>query len=505
MSSLVLWEFSRKQDYIFKSNKLKECIGASIIIKNLSENFNKFGLKNENFVIKGGGKSLYIFDDKTEANKFIKEFSTNILRKYPGLEFFIVSEPVDIINGDIKNAISKLYKNLETKKSMRKNSENQIGFGIERECESTGYPASFYYYDDNKKYISSEVEAKRNEENNIEGHKSKDYFEDIIPEGYKYSKEIDDLISENGKNYIAVVHIDGNGMGKKLRSIKDKIIKEDGETQENYNKRYINVLKNFSIKIDKSYKDVFNKMVLSVINNKEIKDYSKMDEKIIPLRPLIFAGDDVTYLSNAYIGVETARIFLEELEKNDINIDDVDFGKLHACAGISITKKGYPFIKGYTAAEELCQNSKRIIIEKGYADTSVLDFHISQGDMNKSIYNIRQDEYRVNSNKINLTMKPLVLDPTKDWKNYNNFITSLDNIRNSIKDKNIGRNKIKELRRALKKGKENTEYFLKFYKIKPGKYLRDFSGASGDYCFNESDNICMYLDAIEIMDMFIKL
>jgi hypothetical protein len=503
MKSLVLWEFSRKQNYVFKSNKLKECIGASMIIRKLSEDFSKYNLKDENFIIKGGGKSLYLFDDKKQGDKFIRDFSIEIIKSYPGLEFFIVKETIDISNQNIKTAIKNIYRKLEIKKSIRKNSGNQIGFGIERKCESTGYPASASFFEDGiKKFISSEIKAKRDEEEND----IKEYFDDLIPQGYGYSKKIDDLVNEKTKRYISVIHIDGNRMGKKLRSLGNKIVKNSDETTEHYNKRYIDTLRKFSYKIDESYKSAFRNMSQKIVDAREdLEDISKISDKIIPLRPLIFAGDDVTYLTNAYIGVETAETFLEELEKNSIKINDIDFGKLHACAGIAIIKKGYPFIKGYDAAEQLCYNSKKAIIERDYEDTSVLDFHIYQGDINESIYDIRKDQYSFDGEHIKLTMKPLVVDSSVDWRNYENFITSLDNINKAVCNKKIGRNKVKNLREILKKGEDETKYFFKFYNIAPDKYFRDFQGASGSYCFNESDNICMYLDAIESMDMFRKL
>lgn len=502
MKSLVLWEFSRKQNYVFRSSRLKECIGASMIIRKLSEDFREYDLEDENFIIKGGGKSLYLFDDGKCADKFIKDFSISVLKNYPGLEFFIVRETVGISKDDIKVSIKNIYKKLEIKKSSRKNSGNQIGFGIERECDSTGYPAVSFYHDEGKKYISSEIKAKREEEKSA----VKEYFDDFIPENYKYSKEIDDLVNEKGKSYIAVVHIDGNEMGKKLRNLGNKIVKRNNETMEVYNNRYINILKNFSKKIDESYKRAFKNMTVNVVNSREnLEDVSKIADKIIPLRPLIFAGDDVTYLSNAYIGVESARSFLQELDKNYIDIEGVNLGKLHACAGIAIIKKGYPFIKGYDAAQQLCENSKKTILKEKYGDTSMLDFHIFQGDIDKSIYDIRREEYTFNGKDVKLTMKPLVIDSLKNWKNYQNLIEALNNVEAAISEKKIGRSKVKTLREVLKKGEQETKYFFKFYNIKPGRYFRDLHGARGDYCFNESDSVCMYFDAVESMDMFKRL
>ena len=66
MINFVLMEIGKKQSYIFKSNKLKENIGASMIIKFVTEELpkNELSKNNGKKIIEGGGKSLYSFDNK---------------------------------------------------------------------------------------------------------------------------------------------------------------------------------------------------------------------------------------------------------------------------------------------------------------------------------------------------------------------------------------------------------------------------------------------------------
>lgn len=69
---LVISEVSKKQGYIFKTNKLKENIGASTIIEYITEGLPKKMLAEvlgktdieENIVNAGGGNSLFIVDSK---------------------------------------------------------------------------------------------------------------------------------------------------------------------------------------------------------------------------------------------------------------------------------------------------------------------------------------------------------------------------------------------------------------------------------------------------------
>lgn len=530
---LVLWEFSSKQEYIFRSNKIKDNIGASLIMKSLSENFyeifnQKFKdikLEEENFIIKGGGKSLYLFEEEPSekdfekrVKNFIKEFSYMILNDYPGLDVVIVNEFFNDSNKINKNTISLLYDKLEKKKTQRKNSCHQVGFGIEVKCMSTGNLASKYYKEDDEN-ICNESFVKRSFSKSKNGLKMEEGLKDLLPSNeqrnrYKLITSINEMIKNDAKSYIAVVHIDGNGMGKKFKEFSEAInLESDGEA------KYIEALKEFSKSITEANKKAFKDMAEVIEKNKsKLKDYTNIEKSEFPLRPLILAGDDITYITAGVIGVETARVFIEKLEKIKINIQGKQI-KLNACAGVAIVRNTYPYIKAYNLAEELCQNSKKFLLDQKL-ECSALDFHISQGDLNKSILDIRENNYKTeeikdnaDTNVYNLTMKPVLLkevkkdDPKIYWRNYNNLIESYRNICNAVNNDDIGKNKIYKLKDAFRKGKTATENLMKFYDINNEESLKTLNHASpkSEYCFNYDDKTCMYLDAIEMLDCFIEL
>ena len=164
-------------------------------------------------------------------------------------------------------------------------------------------------------------------------------------------------------------------MGKKIKKLQDNICKNQGESQKEFNERYKKALNSFSSDINNKYKNAFKKMCEVVEKNKDkLSQETRISEEVIfngekfkgifPIRPIILAGDDITYICNGSIAIETARIMMEILEDERLNVEGIDFGNLSACAGVAIIKKGYPFKKGYELAEDLCSSAKKIFIKR---------------------------------------------------------------------------------------------------------------------------------------------
>lgn len=500
MEALVLWEISKKQQYIFSSNRLKENRGASIIIEDISEKM-PYDFEEdykEDLVYNGGGSSLYKFCSIDRARGFIKNISVKVLRDYPGVELFMVIEEYDKKKDKVTESIDNAYKKLAIKKNRRVNSGGQLSFGIERLCESTGFPASFKERDDETiRYVSREIKTKIDNSN---GNSKK--FDYLLP----VQDSIRDFrdLTKGEKNYIAVVHIDGNQMGKKLQMLKDGF-KYEGNNIEETNDEYLKALKQFSDDIKNAYEGSFKYMAGKIQENEEgeLNKVTKIGEGKFPLIPIIIAGDDVTYVTNGKIGIESARLFIEHLNSYKININGQAI-ELNACAGIAITRVGHQFYRAYELAEDLCNNAKKKVL-KDYGDRgkdySLLDWHIEQGDVMGTIAEIRKKHYRATDGRT-LNMRPLYINNNDKWTNYENFKRANYYItEHKVDNKEIARNKVKRLRDILVKGENETKMFLLSNKLY--YYFPCLDGTTGDYCYHK--NQCMYYDAIESLDLFNQL
>jgi len=501
---IVLCEVSRKQDYIFRSNKLTENVGASLIIKHLTEEMPRYFIAkfNGRKVLEGGGKSLYRFAKEEEAKGFIAHFSSMVLKEFPGIDLFMCYEPADFENENITNAIDRVYEKLAKKKSQRKYSGRQISYGIQRICESTGMPArSESKYDinnttGNRRCLSAEVEVKLEYSG-----KSEEYFKGLIPKGYSYLKGFDELFGKKAdKSYIAVVHIDGNRMGSKFDKFREIYEEPKGKDLKSHNEEYLKNLEKLSEDIKCCYEESFLEMCEEIVEKKELLlDETCIGRGLFPIRPLIVAGDDICFVTSAKIGIEASRIFIENLNKKYINIGGQKY-QLNACAGVAIVKAHYPFARAYKLAEDLCNLCKsKLAKESSDKDYSLIDWHLEQGEISGSISQIRKELY----NNGTLTMKPIYINNKDNWQNYKNFLKTLEKI--SLQEDGAPRSKIKALREVFRQGKDESEVFIKVNKLE--KYVPPIDENYSDlnaYGFSK-DGICMYYDAIEIMDLFMQL
>ncbi|MGL4874834.1 MAG: Cas10/Cmr2 second palm domain-containing protein [Clostridium sp.] len=478
MKYIVLMEVGKKQEFIFRSNKLKENIGASRIIEYLTEKFHqKICSKYEGIsLMEGGGKTILEFNSEEKAKGFIEEASEKILRKFDGVACYFVSTKIDYEKDNVADKIDELYKLLGRKKG--RGNVRQTSLGIEESCTSTGLVATAKIDD---RYVSEEVKVKLERA-------SKKFSKFETYEDYFVSED-DDFI-KNNKSYMAVIHIDGNSMGDKFTKLSEKYKREIEKDKKN-NRKYLEKMNELSKRIRETYEFVFE----SIIDEK-VESLEKSEK--VGIRPIILAGDDVTIITRADIAIEVAKDFIEGLLKEDVKIDGETI-KLNAAAGIAFVKSHYPFSRAYELAEELCANCKNEIKEKGI-DTSLIDWHIVQGESDKSLYEIRKEFYITEGLKLN--MRPLYIN-SKDDEVRN--LDTLNMVLKKIKNDESSRNKVKGAREAISLGKKEFEKYVGFYRLEnlfdvKGELKSNKVSSIGLFEENKKETL-IFFDAIELMDL----
>lgn len=423
----MILEVSRKQDYIFSSNKLRENAERSMDIAYVTsgaffrEAAGELYSEEKNLVYSGGGHTVLQFEDRERATDFAKRVTEAVLRRYDGLELFVKQLPYDPGRTPGEN-LRELSKALERKKSLRRASFRRLSFGVEALGEETHRPVE----------LSGDARpAPRRED-----------FSGLLPQGWTFPTDFQALAG--GDNFIAVVHIDGNAMGKRVSRIYEE---ESGDWD-----ACRAALQAFSRNIQDSFEGAFRQMAARVAQ--ELPDLCPC----LPVRPVILAGDDVCFVSAGSIGPECARIFLEELSRMDAGGQP----PYAACAGAALVHTKFPFHAAYDLAEELCSSAKRFgagLDPEGRV--SAMDWHIEFGQLKDSLSELREDYWTEDGARLELRPVAVLVpqgcgDPgARDYA----FVRGLCRALQEGKDQ-IPRSKLKELRAALKQGEVESAFYL---------------------------------------------
>lgn len=371
------------QEYIFSSNKLKENIGASYIIEkkiyvevlkealeyvlNIEIDINAW--KDEKNVLDsdypigfiGGGNTLLFFKHIDEAKLFIKNFSTEVLIKFPGLHLaFGVKENFDV-EDNYKDHFNDLMVDLKERKSKYVPIVNIPKHGITADCPWSNDCAEVEILgNNNKAYISMGSFAKI-EASKIAQNENRDSYG--IEDKYTLTTNIEKLGQENQSSYIAVVHIDGNGMGKIFGNIKllTDLRKKSAAVSRKANNAMSALIKEICGLIVPDNKNEYYIGDIHLNKDDNEKDNQGNKKIILPIRPILVGGDDITFICEGRLGIYLAErfidLFYDKTERNKSDLKD----KLMtgACAGIAIVKTHFPFYKAVQLAEELCAEAKK--------------------------------------------------------------------------------------------------------------------------------------------------
>ncbi|MEH1966533.1 Cas10/Cmr2 second palm domain-containing protein [Nostoc sp.] len=525
-----------KQNYIFNTNRLRENIGASFLLsqatkewveeileenlgvpKNLQEEPIDTSELNAEIIYANGGNALIVFKSREVAVKFTRILSKKVLTEASGVNLLVAHDDFDWENSNLYTIVEDLKKNeLEHQKYERIHSAPLLGLGVTASCNSTQLPAvdrsdKYIDYDDDEgtdSYLISTETRQKLKAVRKANPKLQQIFANVVDENiYQFPYRSDNLgRSEGESSYVAVVHIDGNGMGDRF--------KKHGEGKEN--RDYINAMRDFSNSVEtagtEALKAVTETLVNSIksgrvvgkIGEFDLNKDSKSNIFYLPFRPLVYGGDDITFICEGRLGLELAALFLRKFEEQKVTN-----GKpLTACAGVCVVKAHYPFSRAYQMSEDLCNVAKKFVKSEqqkhGVDYFSAIDWHLAASGLLGSISGIRQREYQVNDKSWHLAMRPLWLKHDDEWRTWSGFTQVVSEFKQGD-DWKERQNKIMALRDVLRKGSiEAVKEFLLNYKL-PNLPLFPESSSQSEQLIKQGWNneICGYFDAIEAMDFYL--
>lgn len=170
---------------------------------------------------------------------------------------------------------------------------------------------------------------------------------------------------------IALIHIDGNGLGILLMAMRDAL---EGKTDEEYRKGF----RLFSESLGEATIQAAREATAVVYEHGR---YSKDGKTYLPMRPLVLGGDDLTLLCRADLALEYSRVFCQTFKKASEQCLKPLFRQylkktslkpfLTASGGVLFHKAGHPFTHSHHLVESLCDAAKKLTKSVNETDKQV--------------------------------------------------------------------------------------------------------------------------------------
>ncbi len=500
----------------------------------------------------GGGNALLFFPNENQAQKFIEEWTKILLVHAPGLSTAVASDSFPQDPQQFQSSLQALFVQLEVNKARHSPITSLPRHGITAECARSG--ASAEVYNDNIEVfvsagVNARIEAAIASKYELEVKK----YKKVLGERYCFSNELDDLGGMSGEDsHIAIVHIDGNDIGERFKQAQNlkairalsKIVEEATQAafeaviakavkeherimkslgfdpNSNDPDRYypadeyritdktiallakanvpqsllaqLHTLKNRNPKSKKNFLNALANAIGSDATERYKPQFLKHAEQqyILPIRPVILGGDDVTFVCDGKLGIYFAEIFIKKFE--EAKIADKN---LTACAGVAIIKTKYPFYRGYWLAERLCANAKSKRKEEGSA-ASFFDFHVALGGVAGSLKMIRTWDFEQRL-RGSLLYRPFKIVPKEPFDDH-----SLDMFLEKVQHlaESLPQNKRHELRDVLARSEEAAREFVQALKYR-GRTLPEIRGHQYAETLFEN-NKTPYFDMLEILRFY---
>lgn len=494
------------QKYVFASNKLKDNLGASYLVESIYKDYMSQALERtlgqevdlEDWSINperlsvlagglfdvgyiGGGNALLFFKEAFHAREFIKNWTRDLLILTPSLNTAIaLNENFDMGPG-FQSSLKVLFDSLVVNKNTYFPNTVFSKYGFTQDCNLSGLSAEVFSRGVNQgdgHYISYASKAKLEAAEGAQKKTSRD-FAHVLKGEYTFSDELGKLGQRVGESHIAVVHIDGNSMSDRFKECKD--LKARRELSRSVNKRT---------------REAFGDLLKYIVDREEYFTLEKgfvistdKGRKVLPIRPIVLNGDDITFVTDGRLGVPFAEKFMEYLSSEPL----ADGKILEACAGVAIVKTKYPFYRAYTLSEELCAACKTVAREKGFG--SWLDFYTSFGGISGGLSEIREKHYKVRAGDLHFGPY-LISKVSEDEK-------SLYHLKKGIASLNTQewpRSKVKAFRSVLPLGPDATAKFVQeLNKELPDTIkIRNFRGDGWE------SSTTPFMDRLELLEFYPK-
>jgi len=435
---LALYDCRSKQEYIYRTNRIREISGGSALLADVYKRFIEKAQENGITFMNGGEWKDKIFsrsdfEASDKAAEVVYIGGGNLMILYKNMDLYIkanrlfsrmlLDETWTItaiaactpVTGDFKEDRKKLY---------AQNALNKSTGNISVPCSVLPFTQV-----DMLTYMPIVEKNKYKQESLSRESICKYKAEEDIEKSDLYAGELDRLCADKGReSLLAIIYIDGNNMGAKLMNRLGEMTDYD---------ECINELRRFSVQTNSDFVGKPIDAIEALLSEKQ-----KQGIKYARYRKVIAGGDEITLIVNARLVPEILDVYFRTL-------DSAKSGN-YACAGVAIFHFHAPFADVYEIAEQCCESGKTPS-RKYNSDANFIDFHFCRAGITNDMETVRSEQEK------GLTARPYRFDGEHGGYSFGEFISFGRQL------KEIGRANIKELASAMIKG--NSYYRFEMERI----------------------------------------
>lgn len=500
------------QRFVFLSNRLRDVVTGSYLIhwSTSVEGALKGLVPTDKILLAGGGNAIVETGSMQDARSLAARYIRRLRDEAPGLEVALVHKEYD--DGSLARTLLDIQIELARTKTERLPSVPLLGLSVTASCRETGLPACGFDTVEPTAPLSKEILSRREKKEKAIRHWEA-YLKDW--DGFAFPMELDQLGRSIGDtSLIGVVHVDGNSVGSKIKKWLMKK-SENGVDDDTVRREYQEwsqaidclgkaalqaVVNRICQRLEKTVEDRTEKMKVTGKPARLVFELKQEDSRwMLPLRPILLGGDDLTFVCDGRIALDLAETALNVFDTSDIP----HLGKITTCAGAAMVRVHAPFARAYDLSEKLCASTKRML-KKNNGEGCALDWHIGISRPGESVEGIRERQYRTNDRC--LTCRPYRLGSGKNeagtWKWLSG--TLLDDKITGLREGawSRRRNKVKAFAGLVREGPDSVLAALEAWKVVDKDLRLPQSIAENGFFAGTRTPL---IDALELLDLHLVL
>ena len=418
-SWLVCFDTDRIKDYVFHTGRLKSIRGGSALLTELDNKREKQLKKDfgeENLIYCAGGSGAVLVDTEEEANTLVAKIERDFRREtITGSTTGISLPPPCADIADFGKRMARASECLGAAKAAKAELGSLPVEPYLRSCGECGqYPATTRAGDMPRTLLCDACKKRREWGTEERGRSFKEFAQFAAKwnpsDTWKTAKSPLDLDKIGGisspPNYIGLVSLDGNQMGKCLHALSD-----------------IEHYKSFSRNLEEFTKrQIFSALSSFGLPRPSEQNSDSHSDTIFPFEIVLVGGDDVVLITAADIAIDIALTIATGFEENCVRDIPEPFGlgdKLTMAGGVMLAHSDFPLLAMHNLAEQAQKEAKKACAENDYK-TGAIDFLVVSGGAD-SLENSREELPHCRPYELGDLKK--LLDYGREFK-ANNFPTS---------------------------------------------------------------------------------